>query len=477
MNEFEERLSECLEALTEGRWDLDECLRRYPEHAAELRTHLASASMLARSYAYGTSPREEWAAQARERFLIATGQRLQESMDVEPEPSFFAAARIRFLLAAQRVRMERAEKRQPRRMPVFGSPMRALGGLAAAIAIFATFSTYTVATADAALPGDWRYPVKLQTERVRLALAFSDDQKHEVNLDIAEERLQEIERLASKGRIIGPGVLNRLAEQTKPLVDDASAGKLNSDDVARLEGVSIKSAQVLNAVQSQVDPDAQAQLDEAKVVSAAGVSVTLALRPLLVITPEVVVSTQTPVPPTAEPTDSEGTPTIEPTVGAGETVVPADTPEVGDVPSSDVIFGDEVFVDLGGIKLHTLIAGRLRLLAPGPGTGWYLADVPQTGVPSLIKLQTQDQQSFIVISTNTGNMYWYISAVGNSRYDEVQMHITKDGQLSIADAADLRARYGSAADIPILVMQSIELLEAPTPTPEPTETPIVSPTP
>ena len=35
MNEFEQRLQECLEALTQGRWDLDECLRRWtPEDLA-----------------------------------------------------------------------------------------------------------------------------------------------------------------------------------------------------------------------------------------------------------------------------------------------------------------------------------------------------------------------------------------------------------------------------------------------------------
>lgn len=477
MNEFEERLSECLEALTEGRWDLDECLRRYPEQAAELRTHLASAIALARAYADGASPREEWAAQSRERFLVATGQRLQEATDIEPEPSFFAAARVRFLFAAQRLRLERAEKGQQRRIPLFGSPMRTLGGLAAAIAVFATFSTYTVATADAALPGDWQYPVKLQAERVRLALAFSADQEHEVKLDIAEERLREIERLASKGRIIGPGVLNRLADQTKPLVEEASAGNLDSDQVARLEEVSLKSSQVLNAVQSQIDPEAQAQLEEAIEVSANGVSVTLALRPLAVITPAVVVSTPTPAPPTAEPTVQSGTSTVEPTVVPGETPPVADTPVVGDLPSGDVLFDEDVFVDVGGIKLHALIAGRLKLLAPGPGTGWYLVEVPQSGVPSTLKLQTQDGQSFIVISTQTGNMYWYISTAENGRFDEVQMHITKGGQLSIVDAADLRVRYGAAAEIPLLVMESIELLDSPEPAPEPTETPIASPTP
>ena len=246
------------------------------------------------------------------RFLIATGQTIAEATDVEPSPSFFAAARVRFLLAAQRLRQEAAGKPAPRRVPLFGSPMRAVGALAAAAALFFGFSTYTVATADAALPGDWQYPVKLQTERVRLALAFSDGQRQDVKLDIAEERIHEIEQLASKGKIIGPGELDRLVDQTQPLVEDAADQKLNAEDAARLQQVTTRSVRVLESTDTQVDPDAQEQLAEAKSVSATGVSVTSVLvaannpRQPIVITPQVPVQvpSRTPVPLTEEPTDA-----------------------------------------------------------------------------------------------------------------------------------------------------------------------------
>ena len=116
--------------------------------------------------------------------------------------------------------------------------------------------------------------VKLQTERVRLALAFSDGQRRDVKLDIAEERIHEIEQLASKGRIIGPGELDRLVDQTQPLVDEAADQKLNAEDTARLQEVATRSVRVLESVEAQVDPGAQEQLEEAKSVSATGVSVT-----------------------------------------------------------------------------------------------------------------------------------------------------------------------------------------------------------
>ncbi|MBI5287494.1 MAG: hypothetical protein HY873_00810, partial [Chloroflexi bacterium] len=80
MDRFEEQLHECLQALIEGRWDLDECLRRYPEHAASLRPQLLVSLALMESGA--VSPRTAWASRARERFLVASGQRLEEALDV-----------------------------------------------------------------------------------------------------------------------------------------------------------------------------------------------------------------------------------------------------------------------------------------------------------------------------------------------------------------------------------------------------------
>jgi hypothetical protein len=468
MNNFEQRLSECLEALIEGRLTVAECLEMYPEHADALRPHLIAATAFARTA--DQQPSADWSSRARERFLVASGKTLQDAMEIEPEPTFFAAARVRFLMAAQRLRQERVA--QPTRTPFFGAPMRLVGAVAVTAAIFVGFSGWTVTSADAALPGDWRYPIKLQTERVRLAVALSDDQKRDVKFDIAEERLSEIEALASRGKIIGPGVLNRFVEQTEPLVAEASQGKLDDEDAARLQQVSIRSTQVLAQVKPQVADNATEKLAEAQGVTVAAANVTRELvvnnpnRPNIVITPQIAVPTDTPKPTdTSDPTQEPGaeTPTPEatevpPTEGPAETPT---EPSVADAPSDAVLMSETPIVDLGEIKLHTLIAGRLTLRAPGPGTGWYLDAVPQSGVPLLITLKTQDQQSFMVLNTHTGDMYWYISAARNGRYDEVQMRMTRDGTVFMADALVLRYFYGNAAEVPLLVMNSIRLLPQP----------------
>jgi hypothetical protein len=475
MNEFETRLHECLEALREGRWSLDECLQRYPEHAIELRAQLLTASAVSR--AYHAAPREEWVTAARERFLIATGQRIQEAMDLEPEPSFFAAARLRFLMAAQRLRSEGSPTRRVRQLPLFGSPMRAFGAAAAALVLFLGFSTYTVASASAALPGDWRYPIKLQTERVRLALAFSEGQERDVKLDIAEERVEEIEKLAQKGKIIPPGALDRLVKQTVPLVEDASAGRLDLDETARLQQVSIRSSQVLNAVAPQADPAAQAKLDAAKDISEEALDVTFALmiadpeRPPIVLTPQTAVRTPTPEP-TIAATDTPQDPTAEATTSSSPEPVETTAPSDNGAPTDSVVLSDEPIIDFPGVTLHVVQAGRLILNAPGPGSGWYIENAPSTGIPTLLTFKTQDQQSFVVVSTMTGDMYWYISPARNGRYDEVQLRITRNEEVFVADAASLEKLYGADARIPILMMQSVRLLPdpvPPTPTPAATE--------
>jgi hypothetical protein len=482
MDTFERLVDECVEALVEGRWSLDECLRRYPAQAEALRPSLETAWALL--VAGAAPPRPEWAGLARERFLVASGQRLQEALDIEPRPSFFAAARVRFLLAAQRMRQEQPAGTAPR-VPGLRLPSRAFAGAAAALAIFIGFSGYTVATADAALPGDWRYPVKLQTERVRLALAFTEGQERSVRLDIAEERIREIEQLANKGKTISPGVINRLVDQTQPLVDDAVSGDWDADDASRLQVVSVRGTAALNAAETHVDPDAQDELQVAKAISAAGAGTAREIiiadpaRLPGVVTALVVVSTPTPVPPTPGPTEpGDNSSATQPTDAPSVTPAPAEalaTPDPSELPTNTVTFSDTPLVELGPIKLHVLRAGRLRLLAPGPGTGWY-PEIPSTGIPPLIRVQTQSGQSFVVISTLTGDMYWYISPAGNGRFDEVQLRVTApNGTVRVGDPALLREMYGDAADIPILMMQSITMLPVPPPAPTTTATPAPAP--
>jgi len=504
MNEYEARLSECLDALLAGRWDIDECLRRYPQHADALRPALLTALASQRAFA-GARPHPAFARDARERFLIATGQRLEEAaapvqpdpafaaaareryliatgerlrdaLDSEPAPTFFAAARIRFLMAAHRLRQQRAEQRQPRRVPLFGTPMRAFASGLAVVALFLGFSTYTVASAEAALPGDWQYPVKLQTERVRLALAFSDGAKRDVKLDIAEERVHEIEEMARRGRPIGPGTLERLVEHTEPLIEEAQDWP--TDDVARLRQVAEREKQVLAVAAPHVDPAAAPQLDKAVDVSQVAIKQATELivkepsRPPTVVPPVLeLTATPTPTATTTATAPAAATTPDETTPAASATPAATQQPRT---PTSEVVIDGTPVATRDNVPYYEVRAGHLVALLPGAESGWHLVSEGTGGVPPLLRYANTDGTSIIAISTLTGDMYWYITT--NGKIDEVQMRITRDGSVLVQDREFLLGAYGRVAAIPLAVMDSIAIIPDPTPTPEPTSTGTAIPT-
>jgi hypothetical protein len=476
MSEFEERLSECLEALREGLWDVDECLRRFPEHADALRPQLLAASKLISTYAT-PAPSDEFARTARQRFLVASGQRLREAFDIDPTPSFFVAARVRFLAAAHQMRMAR-QRGESRIARLFHTHARAFASAAAVLIVALSFSTYTVASADNSLPGDWQYPIKLQTERVRLAFAFSDGAKRSVKLDIAEERAREIEQLAKKGRTIGPDVLDRLADQTKPLVDEAGA-HWNTSDVSRLHTLAEREQVALKQAEPRVDPSAQDEFAVARDVSKEAVVVSdsiLVTRPDAaprVVTPSVPLATLAEDTPTPEPV------TETPAASSTEESTAEATATATSTPASVQV--DETPEDSAGNAFWIrLAAGRFTTLIPSPADGWSISGMDVAAgpapVPALIKLTNVNGTSLITFNVKTGDMYWFIAR--NGRFDEVQMRIQREGgDVVVADPDYLQLVYGESATIPLYVLDHIELLPEPTPTPAAEPSPAATATP
>lgn len=469
MNEFEQVLEQSLEALRNGA-SVESCLLDHPRHAVALRPHLEAAAAFMRAHA-SVAPREAFAKAARERFLVASGKRIEEAFDIEPSPSFFAAARVKFLMTAQRMGLgERA--RGGRRVPVFGTPFRAFGSVAAALALFLGATTYTVAQANDALPGEWQYNVKLQTERVRLALAFSDDAKRDVRLDIANERATEIQRMSAQGRIIGPDVLDRLVSTTAPLVEAANNGKFDRDEAQKLLAVAEKQKVVLAAAEPQVAPEAQPLLEQAIAVSHEGALTAASVVRFsdpdtpLIITPVIpltqVTATDTPEP-TATPEASE-TPDASATGEASPTAAPTR-------PSISV---DETPVDdsTAGVSWIRLAVGQMTTLIPSEKDGWRIVGITaargDTHVPAIVQLSNADGTSLVTLNPRNGDTYWYVAF--NGRFDEVQLRMERDGTIYVADAAVLRRIYGDAADLPLYIVENIDIAPLPTATPEPEDT-------
>jgi hypothetical protein len=456
--EFEARLEACLEALREGRADIDELLRRCPEHADALRPHLIAASKLVRAYG-GVRPSGEFAAKSRERFLVASGQRLREAFDTEPSPSFFAAARVKFLMAAQRMKLGERAPSRVRGLPLFGTPFRALASAGAAMVMFLGLSTYTVASADAALPGDWRYPVKLQTERVRLALAFSADAKQDVRIDIAAERVDEIEQLTARGRIIGPGVIDRLRDQTAPIIEDLE--KLDTGELARVYAITQKSNTVLDRASAQVAPEAQPALEEVRALVKAGAvqsgEMLVNTGPGAVLTPQVPLATPEPAD-TPEPTE---------TAPAGP-----ETPEASPTPARRGLDVDPTPAGVDrGVTWIRIAVGRFNTLIPSEADGWRIVGVNSTDgsgpAPMLVRLSNADGTQLITINPRNGDTYWFVAIDGV--FDEVQLRITRDGEAFVVDRDLVTRLYGPLTVVPFYILDHIEIAPEPAPAQTPAQ--------
>jgi hypothetical protein len=179
--EFENIFDECLERILLGGETLEQCLKRYPEQAAELKP------------------------------LLETVLAVKKASAVEPRPEFKARARYQFRSALQ-------EKAEPKRRPFFGwLPQWATALVIVLIVLVAGGGT--VAAASNSMPDSILYPVKLATENVQLALTTSDIGRARLCASFADRRVDEIIYMAEKGDAHGVEVLTeRLDDRLDRLV-------------------------------------------------------------------------------------------------------------------------------------------------------------------------------------------------------------------------------------------------------------------
>lgn len=475
METFEERLDVCIEALRAGRLTLAECLELYPEDAPRLQPLLLAVIEV--SNALHVDPDPEFARQARERFRIASGERLQEAFaDVQPPYGLFEGARRRFLEAARQMLPPPRTAARPLASPFWlRLPAPALAGALAVILAFFSFAGYTFATASSALPGDWNYPVKRATERVRLALAFDDETRHNLEIAFAEERLEEVERLARRDGHVTESALKNLQAQTDRLRRNVSAIR-NPSVRARLISLTERQEAVLRTVEEQVDPAARDELatvqrmaeelrTEAAVV-APEPTPTPAETPASVATPT---ETATASPDTPSPSGAE---TAEPPT-ATPTPRPRPTPVPGLVirgPSDDTT---------AGLSWEWLVTERFAFLAPTFESGWVLSEPAFQGgdtapVPPVIRLTRVDGRSIVAILTRTADVVWYHYDEG---WHELELRKTTGEGTVVADLGALERRYPGVGQVVAHVVRSIEIIPepAPTATPEPEEAAPASP--
>ncbi len=162
-------LETCLRQLASG-VSLEECLAAYPEQRAELEPMLHAAARL-QSAGQLTAP-PAFKQNARTRLLEKIASQPQQQAAPIPPPPPARPWWDRLLDAFRRP---------------LAMPSMAVAAVIALMLLFGVFAT-TATVAQAALPGDPLYPVKLWEER--LQVRFSDDPV-QLQLEFAERRLQE----------------------------------------------------------------------------------------------------------------------------------------------------------------------------------------------------------------------------------------------------------------------------------------------
>ncbi len=161
-NEIEKILDECLERIFAGA-TIEACLREHPEHADELKP------------------------------LLETVMGVTEAVDVSPRPEFREQAARDFQAAVRDTK--------PARSGGFFSLHRWAVGAMSAVLVVLLAGGGTVAAASNSLPDSPLYSVKLATESVRVAFAFSDEHKAELYAEFANKRVDEIVTMAEAGNI------------------------------------------------------------------------------------------------------------------------------------------------------------------------------------------------------------------------------------------------------------------------------------
>jgi hypothetical protein len=169
---FNNILDECLERLLVKGESMEQCLRSYPEQAAELEP------------------------------LLLTALAIKKASVIQPHPEFRAKARYQFLSVLQTVEPKR-------RLPFFGWQPRWVT-VVAIVLVLLLAGGGTVAVAGNSMPDEPLYPVKLATEQVQLALTPSALGKAELYAKLADKRVAEIVYVANKGK---PEQVERVAQR------------------------------------------------------------------------------------------------------------------------------------------------------------------------------------------------------------------------------------------------------------------------
>ena len=249
--------------------------------------------------------------------LLSTGQIIGGAFEAEEASYYFEGAlKAKVLAAAQPVIGGAPEPPLPA-PPRFGQ----LGAALASVAVLVVAGmlgviTFGFVTAEESVPGEWNYGFKRATEQAQVRFA-SGDERINVRISIAQERIDEIQTLVLRGDL-SEGHIDSFTSELDDIRELAEEESFDSLQQAKVRSLSETAEVVLSETEEELASEAEEAIEYAAEVAAA-VSTDTKVKPLdePTATPEATsepeaTSTPDPAAATETPTSVETPPTSDP---------------------------------------------------------------------------------------------------------------------------------------------------------------------
>jgi hypothetical protein len=238
----EQLLEHCLQEVART-GDIETVLRRYPQHASQLRPLLEMAMTVGCYYATVPEPPGGLAAGRARLLATATQQRAR----------------------AQATAISTRKERIQHKMKLILATRLVSAILAVVIGTTAVGGGAVWAASDS-LPGDFIYPVKLTVENLRMDLAQTPEAQVDLALQFAEERVAEIQAMSEAGLPVSEQVTTRMEQHFQHALHQA-AWAPEKEMPGLLERIARRAqtqVQVLERVRAMAPEEAQAGLKHAQ---------------------------------------------------------------------------------------------------------------------------------------------------------------------------------------------------------------------
>jgi len=111
----------------------------------------------------------------------------------------------------------------------------------------------SVMASENSLPGDLLYPIKINSEKVKIALTFDKTKEAELHMESAKKRVQEIQELKKQDIVVEAGIVKETYDRVKVSVSDAQGVLKELKDENEVEEAVIEESEALMQAANVID--------------------------------------------------------------------------------------------------------------------------------------------------------------------------------------------------------------------------------